>query len=141
MARIMGIDYGTKKIGIATTDPLQIICSPLTTVPTPEIFDFLAKYIAEEDVEGIVVGESLNLDGTPSQIAHFVVGFVRKLKKLYPNLTIATQDERFTSVDARKIILQSGAKKKKRRDKSLVDKVSASLILQRYMDRNRGFSI
>jgi len=141
MARIMGIDYGTKKIGIATTDPLQIICSPLTTVPTSEIFNFLAKYIAEEEVEGIVVGEPLNLDGTPAQIAHFVVGFVRKLKKLYPDLTIATQDERHTSVDAKKIILQSGARKKKRRDKTLIDKVSASLILQAYMDKNRGFSI
>lgn len=135
MARILGIDYGTKRVGVATTDPLQIICSPLATVPTKDIFDFLEQYIAEEDIEAIVVGEPMNLDGTPAEIAHLVVGFVRKLKKLYPDLTIATEDERFTSIDARKIILQSGVKKKKRRDKTLVDKVSASLILQSYMDR------
>ncbi len=137
MARVLGIDYGTKKIGLAVTDPLQIICSPLTTVPTREIFDFLEKYIAAEEVEGIVVGDSMNTDGTPSQIAHLVVGFIRKLKKLYPALTIDTEDERFTSIEARQIILKSGAKQKKRRDKTLVDKVSASLILQAYMDRRR----
>lgn len=135
MARIIGIDYGTKKVGLAVTDPLQIICSPLTTVPTGEIFDFLKKYLAEEEVEGIVIGEPKNLDGSPAQIAHLVVGFVRKLKKLYPNLTYAMEDERFTSVEAKQIILKSGAKKKKRRDKTLVDRVSASLILQAYMDR------
>ena len=135
MARIIGIDYGTKKIGIAVTDPLQIICSPFKTVPNREIFDFLEKYITEEAVEGIVVGEPKNTDGTPSQIAHLVVGFVRKLKKTYPDLIIATEDERFTSIEARQIILQSGIKKKKRRDKTLVDKVSASLILQAYLDK------
>ena len=139
MARVLGIDYGTKKIGLAVTDPLQIICSPLTTVPTREIFDFLEKYIAAEEVEGIVVGDSMNTDGTPSQIAHLVVGFIRKLKKLYPTLTVDTEDERFTSIEARQIILKSGAKQKKRRDKTLVDKVSASLILQAYMDRRRKF--
>ena len=139
MARVLGIDYGTKKIGLAVTDPLQIICSPLTTVPTREIFDFLEKYIAAEEVEKIVVGDSMNTDGTPSQIAHLVVGFIRKLKKLYPALTIDTEDERFTSIEARQIILKSGAKQKKRRDKTLVDKVSASLILQAYMDKRRKF--
>ncbi len=139
MPRVIGIDYGTKKIGLAVTDPLQIICSPLTTVPTREIFDFLEKYIAAEEVEGIVVGDSMNTDGTPSQIAHLVVGFIRKLEKLYPSLTIDTEDERFTSIEARQIILKSGAKQKKRRDKSLVDKVSASLILQSYMDRKRKY--
>ncbi len=137
MARVLGIDYGTKKIGLAVTDPLQIICSPLTTVPTREFFEFIDNYLKEETVECIVIGESLNTDGTPSQIAHLVVGFVRKLKKLYPAIEFAMQDERFTSIDARQIILQSGLKKKKRRDKSLVDKVSASLILQAYMDGKR----
>ena len=134
MARILGIDYGTKKIGIAVTDPLQIICSPLTTVPTRNFFDFLDNYLKIEEVECIVIGESMNTDGTPSQIAHLIVGFVRKLKKLYPNIEFAMQDERFTSIDARQIILQSGLKKKKRRDKNLIDKVSASLILQAYME-------
>ena len=134
MARILGIDYGTKRVGIATTDPLQIISSALTTVPNKDIFSFLAQYLATEEVECIVVGDPMHKDGKPAQIAHLVVGFVRKLKELYPDIEIAMQDERYTSRDAKQIILQSGAKKKKRRDKSLVDKVSAALILQAYMD-------
>lgn len=134
MARILGIDYGTKRIGIATTDPLQIIVSGLTTVTTEEIFDFLENYLKEEEVEGIVVGEPRHKDGNPTKITHLVVGFVRKLKKMFPEVSVVTHDESFTSVDARAIILKSGAKKKKRRDKSLVDKVSAVLILQDYMD-------
>ena len=140
MARILGIDYGTKKIGIATTDPLQIISSALTTVETKDIFSFLAKYLQEEEVECIVVGAPLLENGEPAQIAHLVVGFVRKLKELYPSLKIETQDERYTSKDAKRIILQSGAKKKKRRDKSLVDRVSAALILEAYMNRKRNYS-
>lgn len=135
MPRVLGIDYGTKKVGLAVTDPLQIICSPLTTVPTIEIFNFLEKYLQEEAVTCIVVGKPMNTDGTPSKIAHLVVGFVRKLNKLYPDILVDTEDERFTSIEARAIILKSGIKKKKRRDKTLVDKVSASLILQSYLDR------
>ena len=135
MARILGIDYGTKRVGIATTDPLQIISSALTTVATKDVFTFLEKYISEEEVECIVVGEPLHLDGTPAQIAHLVVGFVRKLKESYPTIKIEMQDERYTSKEAQAIILKSGAKKKKRQDKSLIDKVSAALILQAYMDR------
>ena len=135
MARILGIDYGTKRIGIAVTDPLQIISSALTTVATKDIFSFLEQYLSEEEVECIVVGEPMHEDGKPAQIAHLIVGFVRKLKQLYPDIEIATQDERYTSRDAKQIILQSGAKKKKRRDKSLVDRVSAALILQAYMER------
>ena len=135
MSRIIGIDYGTKRVGIAVTDPLQIISSGLTTVATKDIFTFLEDYLSKEEVECIVVGEPMNENGTPSQIAHLVVGFIRQLQKRYPDLKIATQDERYTSRIAKKIILQSGAKKKKRRDKSLVDKVSAALILQAYMER------
>jgi putative Holliday junction resolvase len=135
MPRIIGIDYGTKRVGIATTDPLQIIASGLTTVATPNIFTFLEDYLSKEAVECIVVGEPTNEDGTPAQIAHLVVGFIRKLEKLFPTIKIETQDERYTSRQAKQIILQSGAKKKKRQDKSLVDKVSATLILQAYMER------
>ena len=135
MARILGIDYGTKRVGVATTDPLQIIASALTTVATKDIFTFLATYLSEEEVECIVVGEPLHEDGTPAQIAHLVLGFVRKLKELYPDLLIVTQDERYTSREAQAIILKSGAKKKKRQDKSLVDKISAALILQAYMEK------
>ena len=133
MARILGIDYGTKRVGISTTDPLQIIVTGLTTVPTKDIFEFLEKYIKEEEVEGIVVGEPMHEDGSPAQIAHLVVGFIRKIKKLYPDIKVDTQDERYTSREAKEIILQSGIKKKKRRDKGLVDEVSAVLILQDYL--------
>jgi len=129
----MGIDYGTKRIGIAVTDPLQIIVNGLETVPANEIFDFLKNYFETEEVEKIVVGEPLHPDGNPAQIHHLVVGFVRNLEKLFPGKEVVTHDERFTSVTAKKVILESGAKKKKRRDKELVDKVSATLILQDYL--------
>ena len=129
----MAIDYGTKRTGVAVTDPLQIIVNGLDTVPTNEIFDFLSSYLSQEEVEKIVVGEPMHLDGKPAQIAHLVVGFVRKLKKQYPGLEIVTHDERLTSQEAREIILQSGVKKKKRRQKDLVDKISAVLILQDYL--------
>jgi len=133
----MGIDYGTKRIGIAVTDPLKIIASGLDTVPTGEIFDYLSDYFQKEAVEKIVVGEPMHEDGNPAQIAHLVVGFVRKLRRLYPKTAVVTHDERYTSVEAKRVILQSGAKKKKRRDKALVDKISAVLILQDYLESNR----
>lgn len=133
MARIIGIDYGTKRTGIAVTDPLQIIASGLTTIPTSELMDFLANYMEQEEVEKIVVGEPMHHDGRPAQIAHLVVGFVRKLNKLYPDLEVVLHDERFSSVDAKAVIRMSGAKKKKRQDKALVDQVSAALILEDYM--------
>ena len=129
----MGIDYGTKRTGIAVTDPLQLIASGLTTVPTGELFDFLADYFQNEEVEKVVVGEPLYPDGNPAQIAHLVVGFVRKLKKKYPELEVVMQDERYTSNAAKEIIMQTGLKKKKRRDKALVDKIAAALILEDYL--------
>ncbi len=137
MPRIMAIDYGTKRTGLAVSDPFQIIASGLETVPTGEIFDYLTRYFAQEEVETIVVGEPLYPDGNPAQIAHLVVGFVRNLKKLFPQITVVMQDERYTSEEAKRVILESGASQKKRRDKSLVDKVSAVLILQEYMERTR----
>jgi putative Holliday junction resolvase len=133
MARILGIDYGTKRVGIAATDPLQIIVSGVDTIPTPEIFDFLKNYIEEEDVEKIVVGEPMKRDGSPGRIAHIIVGFIRQLNKLFPDIPVVSHDERFSSVDAKAVILKSGIKKKKRRDKALVDKVAAVLILQDYL--------
>ena len=133
MARILALDYGTKKTGIAVTDPLQIIASPLTTIPTTSLFEWLETYLQEEEVEKIVVGEPLNDDGSPAKIHHLVVGVVRQLRKQYPELPIVWQDERYSSQDARAIILRSGTKKMKRRDKTLVDKVAAVLILQDYL--------
>ncbi|MCB0549624.1 MAG: Holliday junction resolvase RuvX [Phaeodactylibacter sp.] len=138
MARILAIDYGTKRTGLAVTDPLQIIANGLDTVATSELEDYLQRYLEQEEVEAIVVGEPFYPDGNPAQIHHLVVGFVRRLKKLFPDIEVVTHDERFTSEEAKQIILQSGAKKKKRRDKGLVDKVSAVLILQDYLETKRS---
>jgi putative Holliday junction resolvase len=137
VARILSIDYGTKRTGLAVSDPLQIIATGLDTVNTQDIFEYLQDYIDREEVETIVVGDPKYPDGNPAQIAHLVVGFVRKLQKMFPEIPIEMMDERYTSEEAKKIILQSGAKKKKRRDKGLVDKISAVLILQDYMEEHR----
>lgn len=136
MPRILAIDYGTKKTGLAVSDPLQIIATGLDTIATQDLYDFLASYLAEEVVETIVIGEPLHADGNPAQIHHLVVGVKRKLEKRYPDIKVVFQDERYTSEAAREIIRQSGLKKKKRKDKTLVDKVSAMLILQDYMEIN-----
>lgn len=137
MARILAIDYGTKRTGLAVTDPLQIIASGLDTLPTEQVLDFLKKYIATEEVESIVVGEPMHWDGNPAQLTPKIQAFVQRLRELFPHLEVFMQDERFTSEDAKKIILQSGAKKKKRQDKALVDKISAVLILQEYLESSR----
>ena len=137
MARILAIDYGTKRTGIAVSDPLQIIGSGLETVPTSELMAFLKKYLVEEEVETIVVGEPMYPDGNPAQIAHLVKGFVNQLRKVFPEVEIAMQDERYTSEEAKEVILKSGARQKKRRDKSLVDMVSAAIILQAFMEKRR----
>jgi putative Holliday junction resolvase len=139
VTRILAIDYGTKRIGLAVTDPLQIIATGLDTVPTNDIFEYLKKYLFAESVSKFVVGFPMHLDGSPAQLAPTIEKFVEKLNKLYPEIEVAYEDERFTSEDAKRIILQSGAKKKKRRDKGLVDKIAAVLILQSYMERNRPY--
>lgn len=136
MPRILAIDYGTKKTGLAVSDPLQIIATGLDTIPTKDLYDFIEKYTSEEEVETIVLGEPLYPDGNPAQIHHLVVGVKRKLEKRYPKMEVVFQDERYTSEEAKEIIRKSGLKKKKRKDKMLVDKVSAVLILQDYMEIN-----
>lgn len=129
----MGIDYGTVRTGIAVTDPLKIIASGLNTFPTAEVIPFLKTYLKEEAVEAIVVGMPLHMDGNPGQIAPQVEVFMRNLAQLFPEVPVIAWDERYTSRDAKRIILESGAKKKKRRDKALVDKISAALILEDYL--------
>lgn len=136
MGRILAIDFGLKRTGIAVTDPLKIIASGLTTVPTAGVLDFLAKYCAEEEVESFVVGLPLHPDGNPAQIAPQADAFAERLKKLFPGKAVVRQDERYTSNEAKRIILQSGIKKQKRRDKTLVDKIAAALILEQYMQEN-----
>ncbi|MFQ5448742.1 MAG: Holliday junction resolvase RuvX, partial [Saprospiraceae bacterium] len=103
MSRIMAIDYGTKRTGIAVTDPLQIIAQGLTTIPTAEVFDYLTEYFQTEEVEKIVVGEPLHMDGNPTKITHLVKGFANKLRKLFPAIEVVMHDERFSSVDAKAI--------------------------------------
>ncbi len=130
----MAFDYGTKRIGIAVSDSLQIIATALETVHPEEIWNFLQNYLQQEQVETFVVGKPMRLDGSPSQSAQHVVGFMRKLKKTYPSIPVIEVDERFTSKIAAQAIAKSGLKKNKRQDKSLVDTISATLILQTYMD-------
>lgn len=135
MARILAIDYGTKRVGIAVTDPLQIIASGLTTVASKDIFDFLKNYLEKETVECIVVGEPKNLDNSPSESAKATNDFVEKLKKLFVNITIERMDERFTSKMAFQTMIDSNLKKKDRRNKELIDEISAAIILQSYMEK------
>jgi len=130
----MAFDYGTKRIGIAVTDPLQIIATALTTIHPNSVIDFIKKYQQEEAIEKFVVGTPLQMDGSPSQSAPHVVGFVRSLKKNFPDIPVVTIDERFTSKMASSVIAQSGLGRVKKQQKSLVDQISAVIILQTYME-------
>jgi putative Holliday junction resolvase len=135
MARIMAFDYGNKRLGIAVTDPLQMIANGLTTIHPKDAIDFLKKYLLTEEIEIFVVGEPRQMDGTASQSAQHVKGFVTILKKNFPEIPIAMMDERFTSKMASAVIAQSGLKKTARQDKALVDTISATIILQSYMEK------
>ena len=134
MGRIIGIDYGRKRSGIAVTDPAGIFASPLTTVPTHELLEFLKKYFAKEDVDCIVIGEPKQMDNTVSEAEQYIKPFIKQLGKTFPDIRIERVDERFTSMLATQAILDSGISKKSRRDKALVDKVSAAIILQTYLE-------
>lgn len=135
----MAFDYGTKRIGIAVTDSFKIIASPLDTVHPEKIWDFLKTYLEKEEVDAFVVGEPKQMDGTPSQSAPHVVGFVRKLKKTYPNIQVHMVDERFTSKMAEQSLKQTGKNKNLRGRKEIVDQVSATLILQSYLEAQSLF--
>lgn len=133
MGRILAFDYGQKRTGLAVTDELQIIASGLTTVNTPEIFDFLENYLQTEDVELFLIGEPRQMDYTPSESEQFIRPFIEELKKRYPRIPLQRVDERFTSKMAAQTLFDSGLKKKKRQNKALLDEVSATLILQSYL--------
>lgn len=137
--RIMAFDYGTKRIGIAVTDPLQIVANALTTVHPDDFWSFLQDYLSKEAVECFVVGKPLQMDGTASQSAPHVVGFVRRLKKTYPQIAVHELDERFTSKMASAAIVQSGMGREKRKNKALVDTISATILLQDYMSSKTQF--
>jgi putative holliday junction resolvase len=135
MARILGIDYGLKRVGVAATDPLQIIAAPLDTIETPQILNFLKQYCLDEPVECIVIGEPKRLNGDDADILPAIRAFAEKLQKLVPDVLIAWQDERYTSFEAKQVMLKAGFKKKQRQDKSLTDKISAAIILQAYIGK------
>jgi len=130
----MALDYGTVRTGIAVTDELQMIASGLTTVATKSLPTFLKSYLNDEKVVCIVVGEPKQMDGTLSESEVAILPFIQKLKKWYPDIKIARHDERFTSKLAFQTMLDSGLGKKKRRDKALVDEISATIILQDYLN-------
>lgn len=134
MSRILAIDYGKKRTGIAVTDPLRIIANGLATVSTSELFEFLSQYITKESVGQIVIGKPIQPNGQPSENLARVEQFVNRWRKIHPELPIDYYDERFTSVIAHQAIITGGVKKKTRReDKGLVDEISATIILQDYM--------
>lgn len=133
MARILSIDYGKKRTGLAVTDPLQIIAGGLATVATSGLFDFLQEYIAREEVERIVIGEPRQPNGQPSENLRRVQQFVNRWRKAVPQIPIEYYDERFTSVLAHQAMLDGGLRKKARQDKAMVDEISATIILEDYM--------
>ena len=139
MARIISIDYGKKRTGLAVTDPLQLIAGGLATVSTSTLFEYLTQYVAKESVERIVIGEPRQPNGQPSENLARVQQFVNRWRKAMPQIPIEYFDERFTSVLAHQAMLEGGLKKKARQDKALVDEISATIILEDYM-RSRKFN-
>jgi len=134
MARILAIDYGQKRVGLAVTDPLQIIANGLDTVPTAGVLDYLKKYLEKEPVEKIVIGLPKQMSGAESDAMKYIRPFVGQLQKAFPEIAIVYVDERFTSVLAQKAMLDGGLKKKDRQNKALVDKISATIILQSFLE-------
>lgn len=138
MARVLAVDYGRKRVGLAVTDPQQIIANGLTTVPAHTVFDFLKKYFEEENVETVVVGYAKQMDNTDSESMRYIKPFVNRLRKLYPDLNIEMMDERFTSKIAFQAMIDGGVKKKDRRNKGMIDTVSATIILQSWMEQKKN---
>lgn len=135
MDRIIGIDYGRKRIGIAVSDPLRIFASPLETVQSAKIIEYLKSYSAGERIVRFVVGYPINMNGKPSEAAADVEIFLKQLAKAFPDVPVTLEDERFTSVLAHRAMIDGGMKASDRRDKASVDKISAAIILQGYLDR------
>ena len=133
MSRILAIDFGGKRTGIATTDPLQIIASPLITVKTSELMDYLTNYIVEEQVSAMVVGQPIRHDGSFSTIEKEILIFIDKFKKKHPEVHIHRVNEMYSSKDAMKALIESGVKKNKRKDKKLLDSTAATILLQEFL--------
>lgn len=137
MNRIVGIDYGRKRVGVALSDPLMMFASPKETIQTTNIIDYLKKLCIEDSIVRFVVGYPMNMDYTPSEAAADVDVFLKQLHKNFPDIPVSLEDERFTSVLAHRSLIDSGVKKMDRRDKFAIDKVSAAIILQTFMDRKK----
>lgn len=137
MGRILALDYGRKRTGVAVTDSLQIIANGLTTVPSHELLSFLLDYMAKEQVERIVIGLPKQMSGEPSESMNYIRPFVVRLKKAFPDIPVEYVDERFTSALAHQAMLDGGLKKKERQNKALVDEISATIILQSYLESKR----
>ena len=133
MARILGIDYGRKRTGIAVTDPLQIVANSLATVPTHTLLDYIKNYVAQKAVEAIVIGQPTQLNGQPSESMRYITPFVKKLQKEMPQMPVIMYDERFTSTIAHQAMLDGGMKKSDRQDKNRVDAIAATIILNDYL--------
>ena len=134
MGRIIGIDYGRKRIGIAVTDPLQMFASPLTTIAPPEFDNFMKDYLKNEKIDAFVIGYPRQMNNQPSESVKYIDPFIRKLKKNYPEIEVHCADERFTSRIAFRSMIEGGVKKEDRKDKAMVDRISASIILQSFLD-------
>jgi putative Holliday junction resolvase len=138
MARILAIDYGRKRVGLAVTDPGQIIASRLTTVPTHTLWDFLKDYFQKETVETVVVGYPKQMNNEASEAVRYINPFLKKFQKVYPELNLEIIDERFTSKMAFQTMIDGGLKKQQRKDKAMVDGISATIILQSYLEQKRN---
>ncbi|WP_319479090.1 Holliday junction resolvase RuvX [uncultured Draconibacterium sp.] len=138
MARILAIDYGKKRTGLAVTDPGQIIATRLTTVPTHTIWDFLKDYFEKEEVETVVVGYPKQMNNQASESVRFINPFLKKFQLKYPEMNLEIYDERFTSKMAFQTMIDGGLKKQKRQDKALIDSISATIILQNYLEQKRN---
>lgn len=136
----MAIDYGRKRVGIAVTDPMQIIANGLDTVQTHTLFDFLHKYFEEEQVDKVVIGYPLQMNNEPSEAVKYVNDFLKKFEQTFPGRSYFLMDERFTSKMATQAMVDGGLKKKQRQDKAMVDKISATIILQSYMQMKDNIS-
>lgn len=134
MGRIVAIDYGQKRTGLAITDPAGIIASPLSTIPTAEVEGFLRDFDATEGIDSLVIGYPVTMNNLPSEMVKYIDPFIKRLKKIFPGKDIYLVDERFTSSMAQRAIIEGGVKKKKRQEKGLADRISASIILQSYLE-------
>ena len=138
MDRIIGIDFGLRRTGIAVSDPLGVFASALDTVDSTKIIEYLEKYSQSQRISSFVVGYPVNMDGTPSEALSGVEAFVKRLQKAFPDIPVTLEDERFTSVLAHRVMIDGGMKASRRRDKAEVDRISAAIILQSYLDRSSG---